>query len=186
MLLSFDTIAIFEVTTLANSSPSIIIVPPVKVGMTFVITGVLYENVGDDVESWLPTLMVTGRLPPPPEGVFAVTVVLEAHATLVHNFVPIFMVMIEVDIPKFVPINVVVTPPFDVLGFGEMDVMAGGVNDNNFGCVCVFDIPFNAVTLTTKLLLSPAGKLQIILVSIHDVGVHIILPILTVFVVEPV
>ena len=151
MLRSFDTIAIFEVATLANSSPSIIIVPPVKVGMTFVITGVLYENVGDEVESWLLTLMVTRRLPPLPEGVFAVTVVLETHATLVHNCVPIFMVMVEVDIPKFVPVNVVATPPCDVLGFGEMDVMAGGVNDNNFGCVCVFDIPFNAVTVTTKL-----------------------------------
>ena len=154
--------------------------------MTFVITGVLYENVGDEVESWLPTLMMTGRLPPLPEGVFAVTVVLETHATLVHNCVPIFMVMVEVDIPKFVPVNVVATPPCEVLGFGEMDVMAGGVNDNNFGSVCVFDIPFNAVTFTTKLLLSPAGKLQIIFVSVHDVGVHMILPILTVFVLEPV
>ena len=148
--------------------------------------GDLYENVGDEVESWLPTLMMTGRLPPLPEGVFAVTVVLETHATLVHNFGPIFMVMVEVDIPKFVPVNVVATPPCDVLGFGAIDVITGGANDNNFGCVCVFDIPFNAVTLTTKLLLSPAGKLQIIFVSVHDVGVHMILPILTVFVLEPV
>ena len=58
--------------------------------------------------------------------------------------------MVEVDIPKFVPVNVVKVPPCDVLGFGEMDVMAGGVNDNNFGSVCVFDNPFNAVTFTTK------------------------------------
>ena len=159
---------------------------PPRVGETLDIAGVLYENVGDEVESWLLTLMVTVRLLPLPEGVFAVTVVLETHATLVHNCVPIFMVMVEVDIPKFVPVNLVATPPCDVLGFGEMDVMAGGVNDNNFGCVCVFDIPFNAVTLTAKLLLSPAGKLQIIFVSVHDVGVHMILPILTVFVLEPV
>ena len=103
-----------------------------------------------------------------------------------HDFVPIFMVMVEVDIPKFVPVNVVKVPPCDVLGFGEMDVMAGGVNDNNFGSVCVVDIPFNAVTFTTKLLLSPAGKLQMIFVSVHDVGVHIILPILTVFELVPV
>ena len=170
----------------ANSVPAKINSPPPRVGETLDIAGVLYENVGDEVESWFPTLMVTGRLPPLPEGVFAVTVVLETHATLVHNCVPIFMVMVEVDIPKFVPVNVVATPPCDVLGFGEMDVITGGVNDNNFGCVCVFDIPFNAVTLTTKLLLSPAGKLQIIFVSVHDVGVHMILPILTVFVLEPV
>ena len=133
----------------ANSMPVKIKSPPPRVGETLDIAGVLYENVGDDVESWLPTLMVTGRLPPP-EGVFAVTVVLETHATLVHNCVPIFMVMVEVDIPKFVPVNVVATPPCDVLGFGAIDVMTGGVNDNNFGCVCVFDIPFNAVTFTTK------------------------------------
>ena len=159
---------------------------PPRVGETLDIAGVLDENIRDDVESWLPTLMMTGRLPPLPEGVFAVTVVLETHATLVHNCVPIFMVMVEVDIPKFVPVNVVVTPPCDVLGFGEMDVMAGGVNDNNFGSVCVVDIPFNAVTFTTKLLLSLAGKLHIIFVSVHDVGVHIVLPILTVFELVPV
>ena len=98
----------------------------------------------------------------------------------------ILRVIVEEVVPKLVPVNVVVTPPCDVLGFGEMDVMAGGVNDNNFGSVCVFDIPFNAVTFTAKLLLSPAGKLQIIFVSVHDVGVHMILPILTVFVLEPV
>jgi len=161
-------------------------VPPVNTGTIFEITGFLYENVGDEVESWLPTLMTTGRFPPPPEGIYAVTVVLDTHATLVHNFVPIFMVMVELDIPKFVPVNVVVTPPREVLGFGEMDVMAGGANDNNFGCVCVFDFPFNAVTFTTRLLLSPAGKLQIIFVSVHDVGVHMILSILAVFVLEPV
>ena len=170
----------------AKSMPVKIRSPPPRVGETLDIAGVLYENVGDDVESWLPTLMMTGRLPPLPEGVFAVTVVLETHATLVHNCVPIFMVMVEVDIPKFVPVNVVATPPCDVLGFGAIDVMTGGVNDNNFDCVCVFDIPFNAVTFTTKLLLSPAGKLQIIFVSVHDVGVHMILPILTVFVLVPV
>ena len=142
---------ILDEATFANSRPFINMVPPVNTGTIFEITGFLYENVEDEVESWFSTLMTTGRPPPLPEGVFAVTVVLETHATLVHNCVPIFMVMVEVDIPKFVPVNVVATPPCDVLGFGAIDVITGGVNDNNFGCVCVFDIPFNAVTLTTKL-----------------------------------
>eukprot|EP00943_MAST-04B_sp_MAST-4B-sp1_P009523 g9523.t1 len=103
----------------AKSVPVKIKSPPPRVGETLDIAGVLYENVGDEVESWFPTLMMTGRLPPP-EGVFAVTVVLETHATLVHNCVPIFMVMVEVDIPKFVPVNVVATPPCDVLGFDRL------------------------------------------------------------------
>ncbi len=114
------------------------------------------------------------------------TSVLDIHVTPVQATLLMLMVIVEVVVPKLVPVNVVVTPPCDVLGFGAIDVITGGVNDNNFGCVCVFDIPFNAVTLTTKLLLSPAGKLQIIFVSVHDVSVHIVLPILTVFVVEPV
>ena len=119
------------------------------------------------------------------DGVFAVTEVLEIHVTFVQYCVPIFIVIVEVEIPKLVPVNVVTTLPCDVPGFGEMDVMSGGANDTNFLYVCAFEFPFDAVTLTSKSLLSPAGKVQIIFVEVHDVGAHNSLPMYTVFVVVP-
>ena len=67
-----------------------------------------------------------------------------------------------------------------------MDIILGGANDKNFGIVCEFEFPFDAVTLTSNSLPSPAGKVQIIFVEVHDVGAHNSLPMYTVFVVVPV
>ena len=44
---------------LAKSAPDSTKSPPPKVGDTFDIAGVLYENAGDDVESWFPTFITT-------------------------------------------------------------------------------------------------------------------------------
>ena len=129
--------------------------------------------------------MTTLRSEPLPDGVFAVTEVLETQVTSVQNCSSIIIVMVDVEIPKFVPVNVVVILPCDVPEFGEMEVIAGAAKDNNFGVVCTFEFPFDAVTLTTKLCPPSPGKVQIIFVGVHDVGVHNILPIFTVFVVDP-
>ena len=88
--------------------------------------------------------------------------------------------------PRFVPVNAIVVPPCDVPEFNEIDVIVGAAKDNKYGIVGVFEFPFNAVTLTFKFWPPSPGKVQIIFVEVHDVGVHNILPIFTVFVVDPV
>ena len=44
---------------LAKSAPESTKSPPPNVGETFDIAGVLYENAGEDVEPWFPTLITT-------------------------------------------------------------------------------------------------------------------------------
>ena len=56
----------------------------------------------------------------------------------------------------------VIVPPEEVLGFGEIVFTIGGLNDKYFGSVCVFELPFFAMTFTTKFSPPTLGKVQLI------------------------
>ena len=102
----------------------------------------------------------------------------ETHVTCVQAWPPIVIVIVEEVAPKFVPVNVVVTDPWEVLGLGAIEVMVGGEKDSNFGGTCVFEIPFEAVTVTAKLPPTPTA-LQIILVFDHEEWGHVTPPTAT-------